>query len=104
MGTEGRDVRFVIGHDHPALPGHFPGQPVVPGVVLLDRVLEAVEREAGPLGALSLPQVKFLQPLLPGEEARVELEPLAASPGARWRFRVLRGEALLASGDVAEAS
>ena len=69
-----------------------------------DRVLEAVEREAGPLGALSLPQVKFLQPLLPGEEARVELEPLAASPGARWRFRVLRGEALLASGDVAEAS
>ena len=40
-------MRFVIGHDHPALPGHFPGQPVVPGVVLLDRVLEAVEREAG---------------------------------------------------------
>lgn len=90
-------MRFVIGHDHPALPGHFPGQPVVPGVVLLDRVLEAVEREAGPLGALSLPQVKFLQPLLPGESARIELE--GAPP--RWRFRVLRGDTVLASGDAA---
>jgi hypothetical protein len=40
--------------------------------------------------------VKFMQPLLPGEEARVELE--GAAP--RWRFRVLRGETLLASGDV----
>jgi 3-hydroxymyristoyl/3-hydroxydecanoyl-(acyl carrier protein) dehydratase len=47
---------------------------------------------------MRLPQVKFLQPLLPGEVARVELE--GASP--RWKFRVLRGEALLASGDVAE--
>ena len=93
-------MRFVIGHDHPALPGHFPGRPVVPGVVLLDRVLEAVEREAGPLRALALPQVKFLQPLLPGERARIELEPVAPAPVARWRFRVLRGEATIASGEI----
>lgn len=91
-------MEFVIGPDHPSLPGHFPGRPIVPGVVLLDRVLDAVERRHGPLGALRLPQVKFLQPLLPGEAARVELE--AVAEAVRWRFRVLRGDALLASGEI----
>ncbi len=97
----GGGMQFVVGHDHPALPGHFPGQPVVPGVLVLDRVLEAIERLAGPLPALALPQVKFVQPLLPGEQARIELEPSAAA--ARWRFRVLRGDVLVASGEVAAA-
>lgn len=98
-------MRFTIPADHPCLPGHFPGRPLVPGVVLLERVLEEIEATQGTLlGALRLPQVKFLQPLLPGEEARVELES-ADLPGSppRWRFRVLRGTSLLASGEVVAA-
>ena len=35
-------MQFSIPADHPSLPGHFPGQPIVPGVVVLERVLEAV--------------------------------------------------------------
>ncbi|WP_202841677.1 hypothetical protein [Luteimonas saliphila] len=98
-------MEFVIDPGHPALPGHFPGRPVVPGVVVLDRVIAAIERAAGPLPPLRLPQVKFLQPLLPGERARIEFEPSAPAPAARWRFRVLRGEATIASGEiVAEAA
>lgn len=92
-------MHFVIAADHPSLPGHFPGQPVVPGVVVLERVLEAIESAHGPLDGLRLPQVKFAQPLLPGETARIELD--GAAP--RWRFRVLRGETLLASGEVVAA-
>lgn len=97
-------MRFVIAPGHPALPGHFPGHPVVPGVVVLDRVLDAIERDAGPLPALRLPQVKFVQPLLPGEVAEIALEPLAPLPDARWRFRVLRGDTLIASGEIAAGS
>jgi 3-hydroxyacyl-[acyl-carrier-protein] dehydratase len=89
-------MRFVIEPDHPSLPGHFPGRPLVPGVVLLDRVVAAIEATHGALGPLRLPQVKFMQPLLPGEAARVELE--GSAP--RWRFRILRGDTLLASGEV----
>lgn len=92
-------MQFVIPADHPSLPGHFPGRPLVPGVVLLDRVVEAIEAVHGPLPPLRLPQVKFLQPLLPGETARVELD--GAAP--RWRFRVLRGQVVLASGEVVAA-
>jgi len=95
---------FVIDRDHPSLPGHFPGRPVVPGVVVLDRVAAAIEAAHGPLPPLRLPQVKFLQPLLPGEAARIEFESVSPPPAARWRFRVLRGEATIASGEiVAEA-
>lgn len=98
---------FVIGDDHPALPGHFPGRPIVPGVVILDRVLDAIEAAHGPLGALRLPQVKFLRPLLPGQAARIEINPVApVHPEAsvsRWRFRVEHDGQLLASGEVAAA-
>lgn len=96
---------FVIAADHPSLPGHFPGRPLVPGVVLLDRVLDAIDAEhalrgrAPPRAGLRLPQVKFLQPLLPDEAARVELQCSESDP-TRWRFRVLRADDLLATGEV----
>jgi len=96
---------FVIAADHPSLPGHFPARPLVPGVVLLDRVLDAIDAEhSGPglapsRGSLRLPQVKFLQPLLPGEAARVELQ-RSEGDASRWRFRVLRADDLLATGEV----
>ena len=89
-------MNFSVAHDHPSLPGHFPGHPVVPGVVVLERVIDAIETRHGPLGALRLPQVKFMQPLLPGETARVVLE----GEAPRWRFQVLRDEVLLVSGEV----
>jgi len=97
-------MSFVIDPSHPSLPGHFPGAPVVPGVLVLERVFAAIEAAHGPLGAIRLPQVKFVQPLLPGEQAEVELAEVAIEGEApRWRFRVLRGEALVASGEVALA-
>jgi 3-hydroxymyristoyl/3-hydroxydecanoyl-(acyl carrier protein) dehydratase len=91
-------MEFRIARDHPALPGHFPGRPVVPGVVILDHVIAAIESAHGALGTSRLPQVKFVQPLLPEQTARIELDDVAEG---RWRFRVLRDADLLASGEVA---
>jgi len=88
---------FHIAADHPSLAGHFPGNPVVPGVVLLEQVLLSVQAAWGlEVEPLSLPQVKFLQPLLPEQAATIELERTAD----RVRFRILRGEQLLASGEM----
>jgi len=66
-------TRFTIAATHASLPGHFPDRPVVPGVVLLDRVAAVIEREWNARIA-KLPQVKFLRPLLPGEEAELVIE------------------------------
>jgi len=92
---------FTIPVTHPCLPGHFPGQPVVPGVVVLDRVLDAVEADfGGPLPApVRWPQVKFVSPLLPGQEASIELG--RVGDAQRWTFKVRRGDVVLASGEVA---
>ena len=97
-------MSFVIDPSHPSLPGHFPGASVVPGVLVLERVVAAIEAAHGPLGAIRLPQVKFVQPLLPGEQAEVELAEVAIEGEApRWRFRVLRGDTLVASGEIVAA-
>ena len=94
-------TRFRVPASHPCLAGHFPGRPLVPGVVILDHVQQAIEAVlSGPPGPLRLPQVKFLQPLLPDEDSVIEIDATAPS---RWRFRVLRGDATIASGDVVAA-
>ena len=36
------EVLRLIHADHPSLPGHFPGAPLVPGVVILDEVVAAL--------------------------------------------------------------
>ena len=85
--------RFTIDASHPSLPGHFPGRPVVPGVVVLDRLAATIERECNARLA-RLPQVKFLRPLLPGENAELVIEHDVPVP----RFAVRCGEAILAKG------
>ena len=86
-----------IGADHPALPGHFPGNPVVPGVVLLRCVADALKQWRGE--RLHRFDAKFLAPLLPEQDALIEL----LEQGARVRFTIRRNEIVLARG-VLEAA
>ncbi|WP_020167566.1 beta-hydroxyacyl-ACP dehydratase [Methylotenera sp. 73s] len=64
--------------NHPAFAGHFPGTPIVPGVVLLDEVLYAISLDTGlDEIAWQISSVKFLSPLKPGESVIIEHEQLA---------------------------
>jgi 3-hydroxymyristoyl/3-hydroxydecanoyl-(acyl carrier protein) dehydratase len=92
------EIDAVIDSSHPALPGHFPGNPIVPAVVLLERVAAAIEDAYGPQARLvRLPAVKFLAPLAPGERFRIVLERQNASV---IRFTLVRGGKPFAVGNA----
>ena len=89
-------VTETISADHPAFAGHFPGNPIVPGVVLLHRVCRAVLATHGRRIA-AVPAVKFHAPLQPAQSFDIVF---AAPRGNRIAFRVYRGEVSIASGTL----
>lgn len=69
-----KSAGFVVDPHHPALEGHFLGNPLLPGVVLLDHVICVAEGWLGKDWRVGgLPQVKFVSPLRPGDQADVRL-------------------------------
>lgn len=72
--------------DHPALAGHFPGDPIVPGVVLLEDVMQALAEASGNYRLRGIPLVKFIAPLRPEQAFTVEW---TLSTGGQVRFRCL---------------
>lgn len=67
------ETSYRITAEHPALPGHFPGSPVVPGVVILDHVLQALYGWQHGVLSARVQDAKFVSPLLPDQTLQVEL-------------------------------
>lgn len=74
-----------IAADHPAYAGHFPGLPILPGVVLLDAVLHALATRQGISGSAQLKSAKFHSPVQPGEALTLHT---TASPTGGFRFEI----------------
>jgi 3-hydroxymyristoyl/3-hydroxydecanoyl-(acyl carrier protein) dehydratase len=79
--------------DHPAFAGHFPGRPIVPGVLLLDWAQHAIESATGQVLA-GLAAAKFLSPALPGETLALEY----TFDAPMVRFEILCGQRKIANG------
>jgi 3-hydroxyacyl-[acyl-carrier-protein] dehydratase len=62
---------FVIAPDHPSLPGHFPGQPIVPGVVLLDNVVSLILAHLKWATLAGIAACKFTAAVSPGQVVEV---------------------------------
>ena len=106
------DKRIVgiknVTYNEPFFPGHFPGRPIMPGVL----IVEAMAQTAGVLAFKSMPgevqkpvyflgidNVRFRKPVTPGDQLRLEVE-ITKHRQAIWGFK---GKALVDGKLVAEA-
>ena len=67
------EVLRLVQADHPSLPGHFPGAPLVPGVVILDEVIAALNEWRQDSQLRGIRSVKFLAPLKPEQLFTISL-------------------------------
>lgn len=87
---------ITIDADHPSLAGHFPGHPVVPGVVMLGEIMMAIrDMVKKPIEFVGMPSAKFLSPLNPGEPLTIRMDEQGEGTMA---FTCTTGDRLIASG------
>lgn len=99
------ETTLLIALDHPAFAGHFPGVPMVPGVLLLDAALHAalpVQPTTsgdgdGTRTVCRISSAKFLSPVGPGETLHISCTS-SASGGAR--FDIFSGSRKVATGSL----
>jgi 3-hydroxymyristoyl/3-hydroxydecanoyl-(acyl carrier protein) dehydratase len=91
-------ANWTVPDNHPAFAGHFPGRPIVPGVVLLDRAIQAIGQSLGGAAApCSIANAKFLSPVGPGATLEFSWE---VATNRSIRFAIARDGMAVASGTL----
>jgi 3-hydroxyacyl-[acyl-carrier-protein] dehydratase len=88
--------------NHPTGAGHFPGNPIIPGALLLAEVLRCIEAAEGKsFSACNVKAAKFLHPARPGDT--VEIEYARSAQGTIEFQCTVAGTKVLSGGIVASA-
>ncbi len=93
-------IEFCIPPNHPALPGHFPENPIVPAVV----TIQEVARRLGDLTGRQIDEVRQLrlqQPVLPGQRITMSCEPKGTNA---WRVTLAAEGEVLARGTFGQGA
>ena len=98
-----------VTYNEPFFPGHFPGRPIMPGVLIVEAMAQTAgiliyqsmdeENRRKPAFFLGMDNVKFRKPVIPGDQLRLEVE-ITKHRQSIWGFK---GKALVDGKFVAEA-
>ncbi|PIE83417.1 MAG: hydroxymyristoyl-ACP dehydratase [Candidatus Contendobacter odensis] len=79
----------VIAAHHPCLAGHFPDQPIVPGTLILEKIVQAFTDQQPDMHPTGIPMVKFLTPLRPEQTFIIHF---AKPEQQRVRFECIKAD------------
>jgi 3-hydroxyacyl-[acyl-carrier-protein] dehydratase len=91
-----RESTWQFPADHPAFVGHFPGVPIVPGVLLLDAALHTLEQVSGQ-HVVQIASTKFLRPVRPNQSVK---SLCSIDANNRGQFEISCDEQRVATGQV----
>jgi len=95
-----RTIPLQFAADHPTAAGHFPSNPIIPGALLIDAVLEALGEYARVDGEITVLAAKFFRPVRPGESLRIRWQ-FHAGSRATFECRLDGNDDLVACGTLA---
>lgn len=88
--------------NEPYFAGHFPGYPIMPGVLMIEAIAQAggallltevADRDSKLMVFTGIEKARFRRPVVPGDQLRIEVEVLA------WRQNVVRMQGMAYVGD-----
>lgn len=88
---------LCIHKEHPSLPGHFPGNPMAPGVVLLNLIFSEIAMQKPTRVVTGIKKLKFIRPLLPGDCFNVQF---SAEKNNTLRFHCTHNEQIFVEGNL----
>jgi 3-hydroxymyristoyl/3-hydroxydecanoyl-(acyl carrier protein) dehydratase len=98
--TNGNNIEALadVPADSPWFSGHFPGEPILPGIALVYIVKQAIIEEALKKGTQlhlhSLRRIRFTQPVRPGDKLSISINSEDTGDDILFSFKVIRKKTL----------
>lgn len=99
-GADQLSADVYVPAESPWFSGHFPGNPVLPGVAQLGMVYEVIRHALDcPVRVLEISRVKFKRMILPEDRLTIMVAPRSGRSGP-YAFRIVEQEELVCSGTM----
>jgi len=105
IAPDALEARADVPRDAIWFTGHFPGEPILPGIAIVHTVYEAILSEAQERGETvalsSLKRIRFTGPVRPGETLFLSLTSEMVNKERLFNFKVTVKENVVCSGQLA---